>query len=75
MCGLQTFDVNRKPVEIFVVLDRSASMEDGLDDSTSVSATNPSKWSQLIPALATSIQARPIRRSRPGNEGVSRRRQ
>jgi len=60
MCGLQTFDVNRKPVEIFVVLDRSASMEDGLNDSASVSATNPSKWSQLVPALtATIAQADP----------------
>ena len=54
MCGMQTFDVNRKPVEIFVVLDRSASMEDGADGESS-SASNPSKWSQLIPALATSI--------------------
>jgi len=60
MCGLQTFDVNRKPVEIFVVLDRSASMDDGLNDSASVSATNPSKWSQLVPALtATIAQADP----------------
>lgn len=60
MCGLQTFDVNRKPVEIFMVLDRSGSMEDGLDDSASVSATNPSKWSQLVPALrATLAQADP----------------
>jgi von Willebrand factor type A domain len=56
MCGLQTFDVNRKPVEIFLVLDKSASMEDGLDDSTSVSATNPTKWSQLIPALTATLQ-------------------
>jgi len=54
MCGMQTFDVNRKPVEIFLVLDRSASMEDGADGNSS-SATNPSKWSQLIPALSTSI--------------------
>ena len=54
MCGLQTFDVNRKPVEIFLVLDRSASMEDGADGNSS-SATNPSKWSQLIPALSTAI--------------------
>jgi hypothetical protein len=60
MCGLQTFDVNRKPVEIFMVLDRSGSMEDGLDDSVSVSASNPSKWSQLVPALrATLTQADP----------------
>lgn len=54
MCGMQTFDVNRKPVEIFVVLDRSASMEDGADGNTAT-ATSPSKWSQLIPALSTAI--------------------
>jgi len=54
MCGMQTFDINRKPVEIFLVLDRSASMEDGADGNSS-SATNPSKWSQLIPALSASI--------------------
>ena len=54
MCGMQTFDINRKPVELFLVLDRSASMEDGADGNSS-SATNPSKWSQLIPALSTSI--------------------
>ena len=54
MCGMQTFDVNRKPVEIFLVLDRSASMEDGADGNTA-SSSNPSKWSQLIPALSTTI--------------------
>ena len=54
MCGLQTVDINRKPVELFLVLDRSASMEDGADGNSS-SATNPSKWSQLIPALSTTI--------------------
>ena len=41
MCGLQTFDVNRKPVEIFLVLDRSASMEDGLNDSAAVEHHQP----------------------------------
>lgn len=55
MCGLQTFDINRKPVEIFVVLDRSGSMQDGLDDSMSVSTANPAKWTQLIPALTATI--------------------
>jgi hypothetical protein len=55
-CGHMVFDVNRKPVEIFLVLDRSASMEDGLNDSVGVSATNPTKWSQVIPALSTTIQ-------------------
>ena len=54
MCGLQTFNVNRKPVELFLVLDKSASMEDGADGNSS-SASNPSKWSQLIPALTTTI--------------------
>ncbi len=55
MCGLQTFDINRKPVEIFLVLDKSASMEDGLNDAVAVSTTNPTKWSQVIPALSTTI--------------------
>ena len=54
MCGLQTFDVNRKPVEIFLVLDRSASMEDDAAGNPATTAS-PSKWSQLIPALSTSI--------------------
>ena len=54
MCGLQTFDVNRKPVEIFLVLDRSASMEKDSNDMTPT-ATSPSKWKQLIPALSTVI--------------------
>jgi hypothetical protein len=54
MCGLQTFDVNRKPVEIFLVLDRSASMEDDAAGNSATTAS-PSKWSQLIPALSTTI--------------------
>ncbi len=54
MCGLQTFNINRKPVEIFLVLDRSASMEDDANGNTATTAS-PSKWSQVIPALATSI--------------------
>jgi von Willebrand factor type A domain-containing protein len=55
MCGLQTFNVNRKPVEIFLVMDRSASMEDGADGNTA-SASNPTKWSQVIPALSATVQ-------------------
>jgi von Willebrand factor type A domain len=54
MCGLQTFDVNRKPVELFLVIDRSASMEDDAAGNPST-AGSPSKWSQLIPALSTAI--------------------
>jgi hypothetical protein len=56
MCGLQTFDVNRKPVEIFLVLDRSASMQKDAAD-TDPGTGHPSKWSQLIPALTTTVGA------------------
>jgi hypothetical protein len=59
MCGRQTFDVNRKPVEIFLVMDRSASMEDDAAGNAAT-ATSPSKWSQVIPALSmTILQADP----------------
>jgi hypothetical protein len=55
MCGMQTYDINRKPVEIFLVVDRSASMEDDAAGNAATTAS-PSKWSQLIPALSTAIQ-------------------
>ena len=54
-CGHMEFNVSRKPVELFLVLDRSASME---DDAAGNAATagSPSKWSQLVPALSTTIR-------------------
>jgi hypothetical protein len=55
MCGLQTFDLARRPVEIFLVLDRSGSMKDDAAGDTASPPANPSKWSQLIPALSTAI--------------------
>lgn len=54
-CGHMEFNVNRKPVELFLVLDRSASMEKDAADMTA-GAGHPSKWSQLIPALSMVIQ-------------------
>jgi len=55
MCGFQTFDLARKPVEIFLVLDRSGSMQDDADGNSASPPAHPSKWSQLIPALSTAI--------------------
>jgi len=55
-CGLQTFDLVRKPADLFLVLDRSASMEDG-NDGNAATATSPSKWSQVIPAVTMAVSA------------------
>ena len=55
-CGFDSFDLRRMPVDLFVVLDRSASMK---DDSKGAAANpdagRPSKWSQVIPALTEVI--------------------
>lgn len=45
-CGLQTFAVARRPVDVLLVLDRSASMQDTPDDDTTTS-----KWDLTVPAL------------------------
>ena len=47
-CGLQTFDLERKPAEILLLLDRSASMKDPPDGAPSGSAP---KWDLIIPAI------------------------
>ena len=46
MCGLQKFDVERKPAEILLLLDRSKSM---IEDTTSDGVTL--KWDAVLPAL------------------------
>lgn len=51
-CGIQEFDLERKPPEILLVLDRSASMKDepnGADGDTS-------KWELTAPAVTQVIQ-------------------
>lgn len=51
-CGLETFNLERRPVDILVLLDRSASMaRDSLDKDIPAGSTTPSKWSQIVPAL------------------------
>lgn len=52
-CGRQNFDVLIKPVDILLVLDRSASME---NDPSGGDGT-PSKWDIVVPALQQAITA------------------
>jgi hypothetical protein len=47
VCGLEKFDLERKPAELMLVLDRSASMQDPAEGST---ATTP-KWDLVVPAV------------------------
>jgi Mg-chelatase subunit ChlD len=48
VCSNQSFDLERKPAEILIVLDRSASMNDPPDGQPSGS---PSKWSLVVPGV------------------------
>jgi hypothetical protein len=50
-CGVQTFDLMRKPADLFLVLDRSASMQKDSSGNTANPPANPSKWDQVVPAL------------------------
>jgi hypothetical protein len=50
-CGLQTFDLMRKPADLFLVLDRSASMQKDSMGNTAKPPANPSKWDQVVPAV------------------------
>jgi Mg-chelatase subunit ChlD len=46
-CGLQAFNVERRPADVLLVLDRSRSMKDAPDGATA----NTSKWDLTLPAL------------------------
>jgi hypothetical protein len=46
-CGLQYFDVERRPADVLLVLDRSESMKDAPDGA----AAGTSKWDLTVPAL------------------------
>jgi hypothetical protein len=50
-CGRENFDIAPMPVDMLLVLDRSASME----DDPSGGSTKPSKWDILVPALQQAI--------------------
>jgi hypothetical protein len=55
MCGFEKFDLERKPAVVMLVLDRSASMKDNLMDEIPTGPADPTKWSQVIPALTQTI--------------------
>lgn len=52
-CGRENFDVLIKPIDILLVLDRSASME----NDPSGGDSSPSKWEIVVPALQQAITA------------------
>jgi hypothetical protein len=52
-CGLQYFDVERRPADVLLVLDRSASMQDAPDEDDGAT----SKWDLTVPALNQVILA------------------
>jgi Mg-chelatase subunit ChlD len=55
-CGGDEFEHPRRPVDILVVLDRSASMSDDAAGLTPTGPTDPSKWDQIVPALTDVIR-------------------
>lgn len=52
-CGEHHFDLERKPAELLLVLDRSASMEDAPDGATD----STPKWDLVVPAVNEVIRA------------------
>lgn len=47
-CGLTSFNVERRPADVLLVLDRSGSMKDAPDGATA----STSKWELTVPALS-----------------------
>lgn len=57
-CGVQTFNLERKPAEVLLVLDRSNSMEDPPDNYIRPDGTTETakKWDLIIPALLRVVE-------------------
>jgi len=58
-CGLQYFDLERKPADVMLLLDRSASQKDPPEDyvDTSGNPVTTPKWDLIRPALLETIPA------------------
>jgi len=58
-CGLQYFDLERKPADVLLLLDRSASQKDPPEDYVDANgnAVTTPKWDLLRPALLETIPA------------------
>lgn len=54
-CGETSFDLTRKPADLFLVLDRSGSMRQDSRGRAATPPANPSKWDQVVPALSEVI--------------------
>jgi hypothetical protein len=54
-CGVSTFDLMRKPADLFLVLDRSGSMQQSSSGRNANPPLDPSKWAQVVPALTEVI--------------------
>lgn len=52
-CGEHRFDLERRPAELLLVLDRSASMKDAPDGATD----STPKWELVVPAITQVIQS------------------
>jgi hypothetical protein len=54
-CGLVSFDLVRKPADLFLLLDRSASMQEDNAGDKVLPAGVPSKWAQVVPAVTMAV--------------------
>jgi hypothetical protein len=54
-CGARHLELTRRTADILLLLDRSASMQDDAAGNTPAPPADPSKWSQVVPAVMTSV--------------------
>jgi hypothetical protein len=56
-CGVQNIVLPRQVPEILMLLDRSASMQNDVNDMTPTGSSDPSKWSLVVPALTQVVSS------------------
>ncbi len=57
ICAVYRFPAGPQPIDLFIVLDRSASMQEDFNGMVTVNPADPSKWSQTVPALTDLVSA------------------